>query len=103
MEFNVYIKTFEKIYEMDTMPFHTILELKKYISKKIKLDDFILIYENKEIKYGTILSNNIKQDTIIYVHPKIKSGIIKEEFKNKINFSSIDEIKQYIKDNLNSS
>ena len=92
MEFNVYVKTFDKIYELDTMPSHSIKQLSMYISKKVNMKDFIMIYLNQELTSGTVESTNIKEDGIIYIFPKIKSGINKkkENTHNKIVFSSID-------------
>ena len=54
MEFNVYIKTFNKIFELDTMPTHTILQLEMYISKRLNIKDFTMVYLDKELKYGTV-------------------------------------------------
>jgi hypothetical protein len=100
MEFNVFIRTLNKTYELDVMPNYTIFQVKKYISKLLKYNDidFILYYKNKEIKFGTVEINNIIEDCILYVYPKINTGSSKNiNNKNKIVYSTIDEVKDFIK------
>lgn len=63
------------------------------------MKDFIMIHLNKEIKYGTIESNNIKEDETIYIYPKMNSGLNKKEDNkfDKIKFSTIDEVIDEVK------
>ena len=66
MEFNVYIKILDKIKDFDVKPSYSIVQVKQFIVKFLKISfEFELYYNNQKISYGTIMSNNI---TISFVY-----------------------------------
>jgi hypothetical protein len=104
MEFNVYIKIFDKIKEFDVKPSYSIVQVKQFIVKFLKISfEFELYYNNQNISYGTIMSNNITEDTIIILAPVMKTGKSLDPIKNSIKYDSLESVKFYLKTNYTSS
>lgn len=104
MEFNIYIKIFDKIKEFDVKPTYSIIQVKEYIRKFLKISfDFDLYYNSNKITNGTIMSNNITEDNIIIFAPIMMTGKTLQTKYNPINFDSIESVKVYLKTNFSSS
>ena len=103
IEFNVYVNLFNKRTEFDVRDDYSIDKVKTYVYKKlnINLNDFIMYFGDKKLEYGVIGDYNIKEDMIINIYPKIKTGINKNININNIKYDSIDDIKEYIEKNIN--
>ncbi len=103
IEFNVYVNLFNKITEFDVRNDYSITKVKTYVYKKlnINLNDFIMYFGDIKLEYGVIGDYNIKEDMIINIYPIIKTGISKNIIKNQIKYDSIEDVKEYIKRNIN--
>ncbi len=103
IEFNVYVNLFNKRTEFDVRDDYSITKVKTYVYKKlnINLNDFIMYFGDKKLEYGVIGDYNIKEDMIINIYPIIKTGISKNIIKNQIKYDSIEDVKEYIKRNIN--
>jgi hypothetical protein len=101
IEFNVYVNLFNKITEFDVRNDYSIDKVKTYVYKKlnIKMNDFIMYFGDKKLDYGVIGDYNIKEDMIINIYPKIKTGISKNIIN--IKYDSLDDVKNYIRNNIN--
>jgi uncharacterized membrane protein len=101
MEFNVYVKFFDTIKEVDVMQSYPISQVKTYILTCFKLSNqFELYYNSKKIKYGTILSNNITEDTTIILAPIMMTGKSIKYDNEQLKFDSLESVKEYIKSNF---
>ena len=104
IEFNIFVKIFDKINEFDVRDDYSIIKVKNYVCKKlnININDFDMYIGDKKIDYGVIGDYNMKEDMIINVYPIIKTGINKLLDKtNIIKYDSLDEVKDYIFNNIN--
>lgn len=113
MEFNVYIKIFDKIKEFDVKSSYSIIRVKEYIVKFLKITfEFELYYNNIKLSNGTIMSHNIREDNTIILAPIMKTGKINqstqstqsnesnESNERMINFDSLDSVKEYLRKNF---
>ncbi len=102
IEFNIYVNLFNKRTEFDVRDDYSITKVKTYVYKKlnINLNDFIMYFGDKKLEYGVIGDYNIKEDMIINIYPIIKTGINKNINMNDIKYDSIDDVKNYIRNNI---
>jgi hypothetical protein len=107
MEFNVYIKIFDKIKEFDVKPSYSIFQVKEYIVKFLKITfEFELYYNHMKLSNGTVMSNNIREDTSIILAPIMKTGKTNQTNERKVIFDSLDSldsldsVKDYLKKNF---
>jgi hypothetical protein len=113
MEINIYIKYFDTIKEFDVKPSYTIFRVKIYIRKYLSLSNFDLYYNSNKIINGTIMSNNITEDTTIIIVPIMMTGVMtgvmtKTTNNNNINninihqlkYDSLKSVKNYITTNF---
>jgi len=102
IEFNIFINLFNKITEFDVRSDYTINKVKTFISKDLQLhvNNFIMYFGDIKLEYGVIGDYNIKENTMIHIYPKIKTGSNKL-VDNNIKYDSMNDVKEYILNNIN--
>jgi hypothetical protein len=110
MEFNIYIKIFNTIKYFDVKPSYSIIQVKQYIRKDLKISfEFELYYNSNKITNGTIMSNNIIEDNIIILVPIMMTGKMTGKMTNNYNcieqfkYDSLESVKDYIISNFTST
>ncbi len=100
MEVIVLYNFYGKIITDEVCSTISIYELQQRVKHKFELSDneFFLTHKEKMMVFGLLQDYNVRDNDTIYVIPKLITGIKKQ--KSKLKFTSIQDIKKYIKDKL---